>query len=471
MQRALKRVACAVVLVGAGVASVYACSRDPGSGDARGTIPVQDGGFDVGSGGGGAQSDAADPAADAAADVTPPPVSGATWQLVPGSEFSGPECWHFQAAPGTLSFPKLEWKNCGAGCELADVIQGYPVDEAGAIAASTTQGQALVRFKYLMPDAESTKLLTRVVRLSDGHTVAAVLRDDHGKGSEGRCFLGLSENSARLLAVVATHAGQERELLGLAPEAADGAWQWALPPLPVAKVPPGKSAVTTDSALFHFGSGGVYALPDMTKSDWTTLEEPSTARFAGGDGDLVVWTESSSDRVRGWAPDGKGPRTLLEQSPGKTYLAQPSNTRIVGVSVDPEFENTLSTSVRFWHMPRTYQAGPSPVVMAVSASQVMVNGTVLRTWGDYAAVPVLDHVPGAAFDSDALWLLVTNLVTGKAWRVQAAPGFALQSTTWALDDTWLYFAETLPGIKHENSLKQIRRVQLSQLGSWAKETK
>lgn len=456
------------MLAGASAVSVYACTREPGSGDAQGAIPVQEGGFDAWSGSGGAKPDGADPPVDVATDVAPPPVPGATWELVPGSEFSGPECWHFQAAPGTLSFPKLDWKGCGPGCELADVIQGYPVEEAGAIAASTTQGEALVRFKYLMADAESTKLLTRVVRLGDGHTVAALLRDDYGKGSDGRCFLGLSQNSARWVTMIATHAGQELELNGLAPGPAGGTWKWAVPALPSTGGPPGKTAVTTDSALFLLGSGGVYALLDMTQSDWTTIEAPSTARFAGGDGDLVVWNESSSDRVRAWASDGKGVRTLLETAPAKTYLVQPSKTRVVGLAVDPEFESTLSTSVRFWHLPRMYQAGAAPAVLPVSATGVAVMGGVLRTWGDWAAVTVLDHAPGAGFDHDTTWLLVANLATGKSWRVAAAAGYALQATTWALDETWLYFGETLPGVKHDDALKQVRRIRLTEIAAWGK---
>lgn len=467
MYRALRRVALLAV-VAAGWA--HGCSRDERPKDLAVEIPVPDAQAPDAPAGDVAPADSpADSAKDVAIDVEAPPVPGAKWQLVPGSEFTGPECWHFQAIPGTLTFPKLDWKPCGAGCDLADVVPGYPVELAGSVSASTTQGEAHVRLKFLMKDDVSTKLLTRVVRLVDGVTLAALLRDDYGKGTVGRCFMGASEYSPLFVDVIGPEP-QNMTLQGLASADGEHAWTWAQPAAPLAAAPPGKGGVTTDTAWILYGAGGVYALLDMAKNEWTTLEAPSTCRFAGGDGDLVIWTEASSERIRGWAPDGKGARTLLEAAPNKSYLVRPSKTRLVGVAVEPDFETTLSTTVRFWHMPRTYSVGPTPTVLPVSASEVLVVGTVLRTWGDFVAVTALDHPKGSAIDYGAIWLLVANLVTGKAWRVEAAPGYALQATTWTLDDTWLYFAETLPGVKYEKSLLQLRRIRLSELDSWGMPT-
>jgi hypothetical protein len=162
---------------------------------------------------------------------------------------------------------------------------------------------------------------------------------------------------------------------------------------------------------------------------------------------------------------------LLEKAPSKTELVQPSATRIVGVAVDPDPKVPLSTSVRFWHMPRTYAAGAQPVVSPVIASQVMVVGATLRTRGDFAVVTVLDRAPGAGIDYESTWLLVVSLTTGKAWRVAAALGYAIQYTTWTLDDTWLYFGERLPGVIHDHYLQRIRRIRLTELDSWGKATK
>jgi starvation-inducible outer membrane lipoprotein len=74
-------------------------------------------------------------------------------------------------------------------------------------------------------------------------------------------------------------------------------------------------------------------------------------------------------------------------------------------------------------------------------------------------------------DYESTWLLVVNLTTGKAWRVAAALGYAIQYTTWTLDDTWLYFGERLPGVNHDHYLQRIRRIRLTELDSWGKATK
>lgn len=468
MQLTLSRAAVAVALAATTVAGFQSCSSDSkkhGSADA-GTAD----GFDSGAADAPHLDVLVDSDGGAEMDVASPSVAGASWELVPGSQFSGPECWFFQGVPGTLKFPPLAWQSCGTGCELADVIQGYPVAEASAVAASTTQGVAYVRFSYLMKDGASTKVLSRVVRLADGVTIAALLKDDHGTGPEAWCYISESRHSARFVDLRRTQP-PTAELSGLGPAAPGGNWTWSQPSQLSTAIPPGKSGIPTDSAYFLLGSGGVYARLDLTKSDWTTIEAPSTALWGGGDGDLMVWTESDSDRVRGWAPDGKGPRTLLQSAPGKTWLLQPSKTRIVGVAVDANFETTLSTSVRFWHMPRVYSEGTSPVVHADSANNVLVGETFFRTWGDFAAVQAFDHPSGAPINFDLMWLLVVNVATGKAWRVEAGEGYRIQFATWAFDDSWLYFGETLPGVQHEKSLSRIRRIKLVDLDSWGKSPK
>lgn len=61
-----------------------------------------------------------------------------------------------------------------------------------------------------------------------------------------------------------------------------------------------------------------------------------------------------------------------------------------------------------------------------------------------------------------------RLSTGKAWRVDAEPGYVLQDATWTFDDTWLYYGETMGAANDVHKLYRIRRLKLTQLDAWGK---
>ncbi len=197
----------------------------------------------------------------------------------------------------------------------------------------------------------------------------------------------------------------------------------------------------------------MYGLLDPTKSEWTAIEAPSGARFCGTEDDLVVWNEHATARIRAWAPDGLGVRTLLEQAPERTYLVRPVGQRIVGVAMDPSSEH--DSPLTFWHMPRTGGTSADVTVLPPIGSGLSVSADVgMRAHGDFVAV------------ATSVGFMVVNVASGKHWVIAAAEGFALQNWTLTLDDTWLYIGETLPGVGEVLRLARVRRIRLTHLDQW-----
>jgi hypothetical protein len=186
--------------------------------------------------------------------------------------------------------------------------------------------------------------------------------------------------------------------------------------------------------------------------------------LGGGEGDLALWTEWQGDRIRGWAPDGKGVRTLVEAAPSRTCWVRPSSTKIVGVAETKSCDEYGSGSLRIWHAPRSYDLVPSVTVAGPFESNDVVAPVGLRTRGDYAAVLAWEPPPATAVGH----LVVVQLSTGKAWRVSAEAGYVLHWRCWALDDTWLYYGEKLSNESDSLKLRRMRRILLTNLDTWGK---
>ena len=384
-------------------------------------------------------------------------VPGADWELVPGSEFSQPHCYYYEAKAGSLTFAPVKWQSCGADCEWLDPKQGYSVAHAFAGAASVSGGKAYLRLTVVTEDVVPWKdVVSRVVRLEDGATVAALLERVGPPDGSNTCSLSFNRQTATGMALLAS----SKQLFGFAYPVATGVWSWAQPAEAIGSEPPIRSLFDTEQAWFGVGQGGVYALLDPKSSAWTALEAPSDSMFGGGEGDLALWTEWSTDRIRGWAPDGEGVRTVVKSAPSKTCLVRPSAEHIIGVALDADCATAKTTGIRFWHAPRTAgAAGAVTELKPISSQAYFPPAFGLRTFGDYAGVLVFDEPPGS---SPGGCLIAAQLSTGKAWRVPAEPGYVVQQGSWAFDADWLYYGETLPGA-HDYELHRVRRIRLSAL--------
>ncbi len=393
-----------------------------------------------------------------------PNLAGAKWEQIPGSGFSEPHCYIYQSVPGTLTFPHLVWSSCGTGCESADPLQGYSgLPPAGFASSSTANGTAYVQFFLVFKGTPWNIGLYRVVRLSDGATVMAYLQESEPVNGTASCDFGYP--TATALMQYFWGGADEASIYGFAPQAPAAKWIWPMPPR--TSWPPGPG-VRTDTAFILTGKGGVYGmLHPETSSDFTTLESPSDSMYAGAEGDLAVWPEWTTPRIRGWAPDGKGVRTLVQSAPLTTCHVQPSPTHLVGIAMDDDCAHGYQGGVRVWHSPRVYAETTNVTLGPVLESDVLVDPVGPRTWGDYAAFVGYDQPQGVAV-SDAGHLDVVQLSTGKAWRIDPEAGFSVQQASFTFDSTWLYYGETVANASGTVHLYQLRRLRLDHLDLWGK---
>jgi hypothetical protein len=63
---------------------------------------------------------------------------------------------------------------------------------------------------------------------------------------------------------------------------------------------------------------------------------------------------------------------------------------------------------------------------------------------------------------------VTQLSTGKAWRIDPEPGFTMASSMYAFDGAWVYYGETVANASGVDRLHSLHRIRLDKLDTWAK---
>jgi hypothetical protein len=166
-------------------------------------------------------------------------------------------------------------------------------------------------------------------------------------------------------------------------------------------------------------------------------------------GDLAVWTDlaiADNVRIRGWAPDGLGVRTLVDSIVEETVVLGLSPTNIVGlvrkssltVAPNGAFEDGY-----LWASPRVYSVG-TPT--EIRKSPKLTLGTIatgpLRAWGDYVACEV---GPTTRYGdrTGPPYLLVVQLSTWKMWRVDlhTADQYEMAGNTLTLTPKYLYIGE------------------------------
>lgn len=425
------------------------------------------GGGSGGTSGGGAAGAGGDPAlAPEHAWLADPNI----WSPVPGTEFTHPYCKVFEAAGDKLAFPTLDWQGCGDGCSVADLVQGlgegawYGVGSTHRVQGET---RALLAIDQGVKGTHAYSV-RRLLDLTSGASVAAVQRriSDVKKTS---CGFGNGRESARSNVFF---GGTPSRILTATAPLGPGEWTWSLPARFRSELPAGLVEWDVDEppgAVFDTGKGGVWALLDPKKNEWTTLEAPSNARRGSGEGNLAAWTDyptSTSERLRGWAPDGKGVRTLLDPVPFETCTVALTSTTIVGHAMAGNGGCEGSSGAPkswFWTAPRVYSAsGVKPVEGPPFPGLFFSRtGSFIRAWGDHAAVQLGElSAPGVVTNVS---LFVMRPSTQKLWRVDPRPGFALHSDGWTLTETHLYLAEKEASDTDPWISKRIVRLELAKL--------
>jgi len=381
-----------------------------------------------------------------------------------GPEPDGPaaiEACRFESADESdLPLSKLNWESCGAGCERASVLQtGARYAQLPRLSTTMIDGVEtpilvqLESFEYPTVHGRSARTLFRVIDLESNGTIAALQRirePIHVNGSSCTLRSWSRENALHVDLLV----GKSRQKGTYDPDSKR--WIWQLPLRP-------SVGVETCFPL-EFQNGGrtlylcgtkIYASLEPGSSEVAELEDLGEEFVAssGADGsDLAIWTEmkyrGQGSRIRGWAPDGRGVRTLLSDLPGDTCYVGLSETRIAGAMIEPQGRRGCrATYGKFtvWYAERNgvESAGPEVAFSPhISNRSIWLDKTT--TAGDFIAVQVIQTNKGLENRDNVILVRTTDWA--KRW-VPPPPGHAIYDHT--LTSRYLYVAPTGVGGTYE----------------------
>lgn len=404
-------------------------------------------------------------------------ADGAIWAAVAGLEFTAP-CTVFEAKGAELKFPPLAWTGCGNGCEKTDAVQGYADDALFPVASThvaSGTASAFLSMEYQIAAGTSRRSVRRVVRLDSGETVAAMQGVQPLSSEFAHCVFGGGRESALAHAVsggtdFSTQTGTKR-VFTRAPTVPTGSWTWALPAKPVTDLPAGAVEFDTDKTgqVFDVGNESVSAMLDPSANVWTILESKSASQRGAGEGDLAVWNDNGiagTSRVRGWAPDGLGVRTIIDVATYATCDVTISPTAIVGYVADGDPSCGTASKARLWRSPRAYTSAQAPLTVSPTLAGTpfrLVTPIGLKTWGDYAVLNVWAR-DANDLPVGAPYLLIVQLSTWKTWRLDARPGYQLQQDAFTLTGAHLYYGESVKSID-QTRLREVFRIELGNLAS------
>ncbi|MCC6214729.1 MAG: hypothetical protein IT376_07655 [Polyangiaceae bacterium] len=408
------------------------------------------------------------------------------WVPVPGAEPMHPRCRaYYLADPAKGNFTPATWAPCGAGCEVLDLdgdfgVRGYAkMSEFARVTTHREGGLAIVFASVVQTVVSSTHAyaVTTLWQVSATATkLQGVLLAVEPAGASGSCEGGLYEASNMVGGIVGNdHQSNSRSLYFASPFRGEG-WRFAVPASTLATDPWVSHGMDDPPALFATGRGGVLALLDMTRNEWTTLETQTGTEPGVGEGDLSVWidhVEAPTDRLRGWAPDGAGVRTLLAELPEITWRVGLSATKFVGAAMSGPGGALEPDTVRLWHSPRVYgpatgepaiELGPAWPPTPIEGYHHLLNMPGPRTWGDHAlAMVVAFSSTGGPSGNTALgasyWVLA-RLSDWALWRRDT--GLTYVEAGYTLDETHAYVAEQDSG-DFSTRVRRLRRFTLSEL--------
>ncbi|MCC6752259.1 MAG: hypothetical protein IT371_31720 [Deltaproteobacteria bacterium] len=386
-----------------------------GSGGAGSTGGAPSGGGGLAAGGAGGTGGGTTEAGIPGASTLPAGLEwlgdSSLWIPVPGAEPMHPRCRaYYLADPAKGNFTPAAWAPCGAGCEVLDLdgdfgVRGYSkMTEATGVTTHRELGRvvALAGFRHYVESTTHAYHINSLWRVdpTQSKLYAALLTVD-AAAADAYCDSGFARMGATVGDMGGKGAGDVTMVLNFASPFAGEGWKFAAPASSLAAAPWVSHGMDDPPALFATGRGGVLALLDMTRNEWTTLETQTGTEPGVGEGDLSIWidhVEAPTDRLRGWAPDGAGVRTLLPELPETTWWVGLSATRFVGAAMSGPGGALEPDTVRLWHSPRVYgpatgapaiEVGPAWPPTPIEGYHHLVNTPGPRTWGDHALAMVV----------------------------------------------------------------------------------
>lgn len=391
------------------------------------------------------------------------------WEHAPGTEFLWPRCYEFLGRADKLKFPALTWNDCGTGCAVASMDQGFPRNgRAAGISVHRLGGQVRVLLSVGIGvlGEDWNHAARQVIDLGTAKCIGGRQQRSLTKLKYAPCTFGAGGVVVPDQGTTGGAYDSETDtyLSPLTFDVVSLSWLRAEPARLNANTETGLANIYLDQGHVRLltGKGAVYAMLDPSKHEFTTLEPNSKSYFGDGEGDLAVWIDGHvgpGQKLNGWAADGKGVRPLTTDAPATTCRVAVGAQVIVGWSTDVGCDHFGSP--RFFRMPRVYESGP-PITLGPVLGSDLSMGWV-KTWGDYAMAQA-SRLIGSTFDR---FMLVVRLSDWKVWRLDPTPGFAPALYAWGLSDTHVYIGERGTTANEVHETKHIRRLELQALDTWA----
>ena len=406
-----------------------------------------DGGDDSGNG--------TDAASDSSpADAGSPGESGVAAGWLPVS--TGGICTLNTAdANGLDTFSPFAWASCGPGCRVADAVPpGFVLTSQRQSSGEYRNGDTFLRLLHSRTASVGGSALSRIVRLSDGKTVAAL------DIPTGGCYVPAGGTAAAWF-VPLLDATSSKFMGGSISDAASPLTfsDW----LPVVGLVKGAFQLQSSFGL-ALASGAVLATAPGSPSSWTTLAvEQAPPEHPLGRGGLLLWIEpgtGGSRSLREYAADA-GSQTLVGGA-ASVMVATLSDDKVVWITgFGPQAYQHIYTSAEFdWAAIPT--AG-TPIAPTKGPSLPYArNLDDLQSSGDYAATI------GCAADAITCEVAVVRISTGALTSLRPRPGKSFNRIL-AMSPSEMVLSEAdSPATSGEVQLvRRLMRIDLTQLAELA----
>lgn len=326
------------------------------------------------------------------------------WQPLPGQESWDRECSFWTSVPDRIALPVLTWEPCGEGCARADVLQGHGNEATyAALGISTAGGNGrpfLRMAQGLITSGGHDLTLHRIIDLTSGVTSAVLQEVEEDLDNRARCGGSIRVLSGVEMAVgrLFPDGGPSVAIRGTW-NPVEKSWLWQQPWPTQDEMGFGTSycdLISMESGGRTFWLCGYAIRGAITpgSSEYTELDRMRDAGFyaSRGDalGDLAVWSElregQTGSRVRGWSPDGRGVRTLMDDVPVDTCATGVSDTHVAGFSTAGACDY-FNHEGRLWIADRqadgtlsNFRLGP------IFSADRVAEAEPVRTWGDFVSV-------------------------------------------------------------------------------------
>ncbi len=389
------------------------------------------------------------------------PPEGMTWG----------NCASYSLAKDLTDTEVFSWgDSCGEGCTQMNLKWGNIFPHASTTSTWNHGGKITTLYAGTWVWADHS--VRRLIDLETGKTLIAFRgHAPGGPGSPSCSSTGRFFEESRFTQTFPKNKEGKSFFFDAWMHADTGKVDWA-PPIPL--VQSGLAYFFNDvggGSEFLASGDGVKRI-DFVTQKIEVIDSESLANIGSGEGDLAIWVDLSpgfgKERIRGWAPDGKGARTLAEGFPLPLFQVVLGPKYMAGRMLeDGIFSGSQQAeAVHFLASPRAYDASQAKISYSPGFKFPQPRHLgVGSTRGDYMLTATFYNDPPGV---PAPWLmnwLITHIPSWKTYEIQLPPKAVHPDRGSNLSDTHLYLAVREGGVGLWDATL-LRRYDFSKLPQW-----